>query len=145
MSLTVDLGAVTAYAIAVKNGYRGTETDWIASLKGAKGDKGDKGEKGDTGETGPKGDAGDTGPQGPAGTNGVDGAAATIQVGTVTSLPSTAIPTITNSGTTSAAVFNFGIPKGEKGDKGDAGAQGPAGQDGSDANVTEENSTSALG
>ena len=142
MSLTVDLGAVTAYAIAVKNGYRGTETDWIASLKGAKGDKGDKGEKGDTGETGPKGDTGDTGPQGPAGTNGVDGAAATIQAGTVTSLPSTATPTVTNSGNTSAAVFNFGIPKGEKGD---TGAQGPAGQDGSDANVTEENITSALG
>ena len=145
MSLTVDLGAVTAYAIAVKNGYHGTETDWIASLKGAKGDKGDKGEKGDTGETGQKGDTGDVGPQGPAGTNGADGAAATIQVGTVTSLPSTATPTVTNSGTTSAAVFNFGIPKGEKGDKGDTGAQGPAGQDGSDANVTEENITSALG
>ena len=139
MSLTVDLGAVTAYAIAVKNGYRGTETDWIASLKGAKGDKGDKGEKGDTGETGPKGDTGDTGPQGPAGINGVDGAAATIQVGTVASLPSTATPTVTNSGTTSAAVFNFGIPKGEKGEKGDAG------ENGTDANVTKENITSALG
>ena len=145
MSLTVDLGAVTAYAIAVKNGYRGTEANWIASLKGAKGDKGDKG---DTGETGPKGDTGNIGPQGPAGTNGVDGAAATIQVGTVTSLPSTATPTVTNSGTTSAATFDFGIPKGEKGDKGDkgdTGAQGPAGQNGSDANVTEENITSALG
>ena len=145
MSLTVDLGAVTAYAIAVKNGYRGTEANWIASLKGAKGDKGDKG---DTGETGPKGDTGNIGPQGPAGTNGVDGAAATIQVGTVTSLPSTATPTVTNSGTTSAATFDFGIPKGEKGDKGDkgdTGERGPAGQNGSDANVTEENITSALG
>ena len=139
MSLTVDLGAVTAYAIAVKNGYRGTETQWIASLKGAKGDKGDKGEKGDTGETGPKGDTGETGPA------GTDGAAATIAVGTVTSLPSTATPTVTNSGNASAATFNFGIPKGEKGEKGDTGAQGPAGQNGSDANVTEENITSALG
>lgn len=29
----VDLGAVSAYAIAVKNGFKGTEVEWLASLK----------------------------------------------------------------------------------------------------------------
>lgn len=46
MSKRIDLGAVTAYAIAVKNGFEGTEIAWLASLKGAKGDRGEKGEQG---------------------------------------------------------------------------------------------------
>lgn len=52
MNKRIDLGAVTAYAIAVKNGFKGTEAAWLASLKGAKGE---------------------TGPQGPKGNNGADG------------------------------------------------------------------------
>lgn len=44
MSIKLDLGAVTAYAIAVKNGFKGTEADWLASLKGAKGEQGPAGE-----------------------------------------------------------------------------------------------------
>ena len=44
---------------------------------------------------------------------GPDGTAATIQVGTVTSVPNTDPATITNVGTTSAAVFDFEIPEGE--------------------------------
>jgi lysophospholipase L1-like esterase len=40
MSERIDLGAVSAYAIAVDNGFEGTEAEWLASLKGAKGDKG---------------------------------------------------------------------------------------------------------
>ena len=32
-----------AYMIAVKNGFDGTEAEWLASLKGAKGDKPTKG------------------------------------------------------------------------------------------------------
>lgn len=39
----------SAYEIAVDHGYSGTETEWLASLKGA---------KGDTGETGPQGNPG---------------------------------------------------------------------------------------
>ena len=46
MNKRIDLGAVTAYAIAVKNGFEGTEIAWLASLKGAKGDRGEKGEQG---------------------------------------------------------------------------------------------------
>jgi hypothetical protein len=46
VSKKVILGAVTAYALAVKNGFEGTEKEWLASLKGAKGDKGEQGEQG---------------------------------------------------------------------------------------------------
>lgn len=37
------------YETALKNGFKGTESQWIASLKGEKGDKGDKGDKGEPG------------------------------------------------------------------------------------------------
>lgn len=55
MNKRIDLGAVTAYAIAVKNGFKGTEAAWLASLKGAKGDKGDQGPQGETGPAGAEG------------------------------------------------------------------------------------------
>ena len=71
---------------------------------------------------------GEPGPQGPQGPAGPAGAAATVTVGDVTTLDAGQDATVTNAGTTSAAVFNFGIPKGPKGDKGDPGAQGPAGE-----------------
>lgn len=41
-----------AYAIAVRNGYQGTEAEWLMSLVGMKGDKGDKGDRGEKGEPG---------------------------------------------------------------------------------------------
>lgn len=40
----------SAYEVAVANGFKGTETEWLDSLKGEKGDKGDQGEKGETGD-----------------------------------------------------------------------------------------------
>ena len=73
---------LSAYAIAVKHGYTGTEEDWLASLKGNTGPKGDaftyddftpeqlaalQGPKGETGAEGPKGETGAQGPQGPKG------------------------------------------------------------------------------
>lgn len=58
----------------------------------------------DSGEfDGPKGDKGD---------------AATIQVGTVTTLPAESQATVVNRGTSKDAVFDFGIPKGETGEPG---------------------------
>ena len=33
-----NLGKVTAYGIALKNGFVGTELEWLASLKGNQGD-----------------------------------------------------------------------------------------------------------
>ena len=59
--------------------------------------------------------------QGEKGDPGTPGAAATIAVGTVTTGDPTTPAAVTNAGTSSAAVFNFTIPRGEKGDKGDPG------------------------
>ena len=47
---------------------------------------------------------------------GDKGDAATITAGTATVLPEGTAPTVTNSGDSHDAVFNFGIPKGDKGD-----------------------------
>jgi len=66
----------SAYQIAVEQGYQGSESDWLSSLKGDKGDTGKRGEKGDTGlqgERGEKGDPGDRGLQGVPGEKGEKG------------------------------------------------------------------------
>ena len=34
---------IDAFGVAVKNGFKGTVEEWLASLKGEKGDKGDPG------------------------------------------------------------------------------------------------------
>ncbi|MDE6849612.1 MAG: collagen-like protein, partial [Ruminococcus sp.] len=76
---------LSAYEIAQNNGFEGTLTEWLASLKGDKGDtgkqgvKGDKGDKGDTGLQGiqgEKGDKGNTGAKGSKGDTGEDGKSA---------------------------------------------------------------------
>lgn len=46
---------------------------------------------------------------------GDSGDAATIEVGTISVLPSGSTPAITNVGTDTAAIFNFAIPKGQDG------------------------------
>ena len=124
----------SAYEIAVQNGYDGTETDWLESLKGQKGDtgepgatgaKGDHGEKGDQGEPGTpgeKGERGEKGEKGDAGTpgkdgvngkdgtNGVDGkngADGYSPTATVTETDAGAVISITDkNGTTTATVKN---------------------------------------
>ena len=80
--------------------------------QGLQGEQGEKGEKGDTGAQGPEGPQGATGPQ------GEPGDAATISVGTVTTLPAGSNATVTNAGTAREAIFNFGIPRGEDGNDG---------------------------
>lgn len=74
------------------------------------------------GATGPQGVPGTNGKDGTNGTNGKDGApgakgadgkAATVSVGTVTTLQPGQPATVNNRGTTNAAVLDFGIPKGE--------------------------------
>ena len=91
------------------------------NIKGAKGDKGDtgaqgiqgvKGDKGDTGEQGLQGVKGDTGEQ------GLQGIAATIRIGSVyTGEPGTNA-SVTNSGTSTNAILNFTIPRGNPGSGG---------------------------
>jgi hypothetical protein len=102
-------------------------------VKGLGGPKGDKGDKGDTGSQGPQG------PQGNA---------ATISVGSTTTLAVGQDATVENVGSIYNAVLNFGIPqgprgpqgatgaKGDKGDKGDQGNPGPQGEKGTNATVT---------
>lgn len=86
----------TAYEVAVANGFVGTQPEWLASLKGIQGDPGLPGEP---------------------------GAAATIQVGSVVS---GGTASVTNVGTSAAAVLSFVLPKGDKGDKGTTGDTGAA-------------------
>ena len=91
------------------------------TIKGIKGDPGEKGDKGDRGEQGAQGIQGPRGIQGEQGERGVQGAqgpagnAATITIGSVTtSAPGTSAQ-VTNSGTSSAVVLDFVLPKGKDG------------------------------
>jgi len=111
------------------------------------GPKGEKGEKGDAGgppgPAGPAGPTGPAGPQGPQGLQGIQGPpgaqgaqgpigstglkgdpgnAATISVGSTTTGSAGSSASVSNSGSTSAAVFNFTIPKGDTGATGATGA-----------------------
>ncbi len=61
---------------------------------------------------------------GGAGPTGAAGTAATVAVGSVTTLAAGAQATVTNSGTNSAAVLNFGIPQGAMGATGSGGGTG---------------------
>lgn len=81
----------SAYDVAVANGFVGDEAAWLASLVGA------------TGATG---------------ATGAQGTAATIAVGTVTTGAAGSSAVITNSGSSSAAVFDFTIPRGDTGASG---------------------------
>lgn len=64
---------------------------------------------------GPQGNTGATGPQGPTGAQGPSGSAATVAVGTTTTGAAGTNANVQNSGTQSAAVLNFTIPKGADG------------------------------
>lgn len=57
---------LSAYQVAIENGYEGSEEQWIASLKG------------DKGSSGPQGLQGLTGSDGKNGTNGKDGVVANL-------------------------------------------------------------------
>ena len=56
--LAVDVSGLSAYDIAVANGFVGTEAAWLASLKGERGSKGEQGEPGIQGEQGVQGEPG---------------------------------------------------------------------------------------
>ncbi len=67
---------------------------------------------------------GPAGPAGSNGTNGTNGTAATIAAGTTTTLSPGSSASVTNSGSSSAATFDFGIPAGQTGATGATGAPG---------------------
>ena len=106
---------LSAYDIAKKNGYTGTEAEWLAYLKGEKGDKGDKG---DTGATGPAGTNGKDGANGMDGKPGADGLSAYELA-------------VKNGFSGNKAAWLESL-KGEKGDTGVAGADGKNGLNGVD-------------
>lgn len=66
---------------------------------------------------GPQGATGATGATGAPGVNGADGSAATVNVGTVTTVQYGNPATVTNSGTESDAVLDFQIPQGAPGEQ----------------------------
>lgn len=76
---------------------------------------------GATGPTGPTGATGATGPQ---------GSAATITIGTTTTGTAGSQATVTNSGTSNAAILNFTIPQGSTGPTGPTGPTGATGPQG---------------
>lgn len=86
-----DLGPVSAYAVAVANGFVGSVKEWLASLKG---------EKGKDGERGPA---------------GADGKTPHLKIGTVTT-GSTASASIT--GTAEEPQLNLVLPEGTGGSAG---------------------------
>lgn len=100
---------LSAYTIAVENGFTGTESQWLASLVGPQGPQGLQGIQGEMGATGPAGpegpigpqgvpgEIGPTGPAGPQGPQGIQGEAGPAG------------------------------PQGEQGPQGEAGPTGPAG------------------
>ena len=67
---------------------------------------------------------------GTPGPQGVPGAAATIDAGTTTTGSAGSSATVVNVGTTSAAIFNFTIPRGDQGTQGTPGAKGDKGDQG---------------
>lgn len=66
-----------------------------------------------------------SGPAGPQGPQGIPGVAATIEVGTTTTGAAGTNAAVSNSGSSSAAVFNFTIPQGVQGVAGPQGPPGP--------------------
>lgn len=97
---------LSAYQIAVNNGFIGSEADWLLSIKGQKGDKGDPGADGAKGDDGPKGDTGKSAYQ------------VAVDAGFV--------------GTEAQWLNSI---KGEKGDKGDQGEKGDKGDAGSGVTI----------
>ena len=97
----------------------------IAGTPGANGAQGVPGPSGPQGAQGVPGIQGLQGPTGPQGPQGPTGAAATATAGTTTTgLPGSSA-SVVNAGTTSAAVFNFTIPRGDQGPSGPVGPAGP--------------------
>ena len=98
---------LSAYEVAVENGFEGTEAEWLESLQD--GPQGPIGPAGPTGATGPAGPAGPTGPSGSTGPAGPTGATG----------PSGPIGPSGPAGPSGSQ----GI-QGTKGDKGDTGDEG---------------------
>ena len=118
----------SAYQVAVAAGYVGSESEWLASLKGEKGDQGPKGDPGEQGLQGPKGGHGEQGIQGPKGDPGEQG----IQ-GPKGDPGESAYQVAVNNGFVGTEDEWLASLKGERGDQGPKGDPGEQGADGKSA------------
>jgi hypothetical protein len=91
------------------------------AIKGSSGEQGLAGDRGEQGQQGLEGEQGEAGEKGDA---------AAIEVGATVTLEPGSSATVANSGTSSEAILNFGIPKGDKGDEGEKGDKGDKGDNG---------------
>ena len=133
----------SAYEVAVENGFSGTETEWLASLKGATGAPGANGKDGEDGKTpyvgdngnwyigaddtgkpsrGAKGEPGSPGARGEPGSPGAKGdkgdpgATPNLTIGSVTTLEAGQNATASITGESPDLTLNLGIPKGADGE-----------------------------
>jgi len=148
----------SAYEIALANGFEGTESEWLASLVGAKGDTGERGELGIQGVQGLpgvdgesayelavaqgyggsltewlaslKGDKGDQGDDGAAGANGKSAYELAVENGYVGGDEVTWLASLKGDkgDTGEQGIQGDQGLPGEPGEKGDAGEQGLPGQ-----------------
>lgn len=133
----------SAYEVAVENGFSGTETEWLASLKGEPGAAGASGKDGENGKTpyvgdngnwfvgnddtgkpsrGEKGEPGSPGSRGEPGSPGAKGdkgdpgATPNLSIGSVTTLEAGQNATASITGKSPDLTLNLGIPKGADGE-----------------------------
>jgi hypothetical protein len=114
----------SAYDVAVANGFKGSEKEWLATLKGEKGadgrpgvdgPQGPKGDTGPVGATGPQGPKGDTGSQGPKGDQGEKGDIPIIVASAGPNINAVGTPTVTTTIDGDIVTFVFNNLKGETG------------------------------
>ncbi len=124
---------LTAYGIAVKHGFVGTEEEWLETLKGI---PGEQGIQGIPGPQGPSGKDGEKGADGAKGDKGDPGAAAGFGTPSATVDGETGTPSVTveASGPDTAKVFSFAFHN-VKGERGETGPQGPKGETGTGLDI----------
>lgn len=137
MSKNIKIGPYSAYAIAVKYGYTGTEEQWIEEQEANRVASEQAAQRAEQARNDAETAAtraenarqqasdslqelkdgiasgdfkGDTGDRGEKGDTGETGPAATVAIGTVTGLDAGSAPTVINSGDEHNAVLDFGIP-----------------------------------
>ena len=129
----------SAYEIAKENGFNGTETEWLASLKGEPGAAGASGKDGENGKTPyvgdngnwfvgsddtgkpSRGEKGEPGSPGARGDKGDPGATPNLTIGSVTTLDAGQNATASITGESPDLTLNLGIPKGADGQPGTDG------------------------
>ena len=156
----------SAYEIALEHGFKGSEEEWLSSLKGEAGPIGPRGETGPagprgeqgatgyigpSGPRGPRGDTGSIGPmgpqgeRGPAGPQGPQGEAFTYGDFTPAQLEALRGPAgVTGPQGDTGPVGPQG-PKGDPGDTGPRGETGPAGPQGEKGDKGDPGDTGAQG